>query len=473
MKTSFAEKYWKLPVMAAALALLVLAARRPVMSTVAAASDGSSSGLFSVFDGSAGESGTQPWEKIPQAGNPVGMPAGSDAAGGIWEAIPASAPGTDSAGTAGTAASADSQNHSDGASGVQEGDADPARGVVTFVAVGDNLLHMPIVRYGQRNGIGYDFLFTNILPKLQVADLAVINQETPLIADPSRYHGYPMFGSPVQVADAIAAAGFDIVTCATNHSLDQGLDGVRDTIAAFSAHSDMLTYLGMHDSPEDAATIRVVDCNGIRFALLNYTYGTNGIPLPSSAPWCVDTFQDETRVITQLQQARSMADVVIVFAHWGTEYAYEPDSFQQKWTSIFLAQGVDVVVGGHPHVVQPCRMLTREDGHSMLVYYSLGNYVSCQDEKPRLLGGMAEFTFSKDSEGTRLIAWTEEPVVTLQTYPLVTSLMLADYTDEMALGQALPAPKADLEALFWKVMQQGDPLGSGIADPAVIQAKSD
>jgi len=426
MKKSCKGKYWKLPALAAVLVLLVFAVRRIGRGF------GSSSDLasFSVSAASSEADTAQLWEKIPSAGDTPQMSENASSADAD-EQTPDQMPAAD------------------------------ASGLVTFVAVGDNLIHMPIVRYGQNNGNQYGFLFSHILEKLRIADIAVINQETPLIADASRYHGYPLFGSPVQIADAIAEAGFDIVTCATNHSLDQGLDGVRDTIAAFSAHSDSLTFLGIHDSQEDADRIRCIDCNGIRFALLNYTYGTNGIPLPSSAPWCVDTFQDEARVIAQLQQARSMADVVIVFAHWGTEYQYLPDDFQNKWTSIFLSQGVDVVVGGHPHVVQSCRMLTSDDGHSMLVYYSLGNYVSCQDEKERLLGGMAEFTFRKDAGGTQLIAWTEEPVVTLQAYPLVTSLMLADYTDEMAQSQMLYAPRPVLEDLFWQVMQQGDPLNSG------------
>ena len=189
-------------------------------------------------------------------------------------------------------------------------------------------------------------------------------------------------------------------------------------------------------------------------ALLNYTYGTNGIPLPKDAPWCVDTLSDQDRVVKQLREARRCADALIVFAHWGTEYSYTPDAFQQAWTNIFLENGVDVVVGSHPHLLQPVEMLTGEDGHQMLVYYSLGNFVSCQTQAPRLLGGMAIFTLHKTTSGTRVIAHTLKPLVTVQSYPLVTTYLLSDYTPELAAQQAVSASPAYLQELFDTIMTQ-------------------
>lgn len=326
-------------------------------------------------------------------------------------------------------------------------------GVVTFACFGDNLIHMPITKYGMNTG-SYDFLFEHVKDRIAMADLAVINQETPFINDPKRYAGYPMFGSPAGIADAIADAGFDIVTCATNHSLDQGLDGIRDTAAAFQKREDDLVYLGIHLTQEDSDTIKYLDCNGIRFAFLNYTYGTNGIPVPKSAPWCVDLLSNKNRVVSQLQEARKNADAVIVFAHWGTEYQYTPDSYQKTWTQTFLENGVDIVVGGHPHVIQPYEMLKSDNGHEMLVYYSLGNFVSCQNRRERLLGGLAMFTLHKTDTGTKVIAYTMAPTVTLQAYPLVTGYLLEDFTQEIAARQvaSLYASPAYYDDLFARII---------------------
>ncbi len=327
-------------------------------------------------------------------------------------------------------------------------EAKSPEGVVTFACVGDNLIHMPIIRYGIKEN-GFDFLFEHIRDYMAKADIAVINQETPLVEDPSQYSSYPRFGSPVGIADAVRDAGFSVVTCATNHTLDKGISGLFSTAGAFEKYKDELLLLGIHTSAADAARIPVLNFNGLRIAMLNYTYGTNGIPVPSQYPWCIDGFFNKERVIAQLKAARDAADAVIVFAHWGSEYQTVPDSFQQEWTQIFLDYGVDVVVGSHPHVVQPCSLLQSKSGHEMLVFYSLGNFVSCQNRPERLLGAMAVFTLQKqDAGGVRIAAYNIKPLVTVQAYPLVTTCFLSDYTDELANKQALYAPREKLQSLF-------------------------
>lgn len=125
----------------------------------------------------------------------------------------------------------------------------------------------------------------------------------------------------------------------------------------------------------------------------------------------VHLLEDEEKVREDIEKAREEADFVIVFAHWGTEYAEQTDAYQQKWAQLFLESGVDVVVGTHPHVLQPCEVLRDEQGHEMLVYYSIGNFISAQREETCVKGGMAEFTISLTDRGYRITEYGLQPLV--------------------------------------------------------------
>lgn len=281
---------------------------------------------------------------------------------------------------------------------------------VSFVVFGDNLMHEPIYRYGLRQGGSFDFLFENMKDVIEKSDVAVINQETPLVANPGQYGGYPRFGTPEQVGWAIVDAGFDVVTCATNHMLDRGGDGVCFTKEFFT--SSGVVCLGIETVDEaDGRPYEILVRNGIRFALFNYTYGTNGIRVPEENPDMVHLLYDEERVRQEIKEAEEEADFIIVFVHWGMEYAEQPDEFQQKWAQLFLDSEVDVVVGTHPHVVQPCEMRQSDTGHEMLIYYSIGNYISAQDEESCVKGGMAEFTVSLTAEGFQVTEYSLQPLV--------------------------------------------------------------
>lgn len=286
---------------------------------------------------------------------------------------------------------------------------------ISIVAFGDLLAHEPIYRYGLSSDEGFDFLFENMEEVIEKSDIAVINQETPLVDDPSIYGDYPRFGTPAQVGQAIADAGFDVVTCATNHALDRGAEGVNFTKHFFD--DSRIQCLGIQaEDEEEYRAYEIVARSGVSFALLNYTYGTNGIRLPKESPNIVHLLEDEEKIRGDIEKARQDADIVIVFVHWGTEYQEEPDEYQRKWAGIFLDSGVDIVIGTHPHVLQPCEVLTDDNGHSMLIYYSLGNFISAQSEKTCVRGGMAEITLSLTSEGLQVTAYDLKPLkITWQT----------------------------------------------------------
>ena len=281
---------------------------------------------------------------------------------------------------------------------------------VSFVVFGDILIHEQIYRYGLNHGGNFDFLFENMKNVIAESDIAVVNQETPLTDNPAMYGDYPRFGTPAGVGEAIVDAGFDVVTCATNHVLDRGAEGVDFTKKFFDTHE--IRCLGIQSKEEqDDCPYSVLVKNGIRFAMLNYTYGTNGIRIPEDYPNMVHLLDDEEKIRQDIASAQSESDFVIVFAHWGTEYEEMPDDFQKGWAQVFLESGVDVVVGTHPHALQPYEVLNDEKrGHEMLVYYSIGNYVSAQYEESCVKGGMAKFTVSLTPKGYRVTEYTLEPL---------------------------------------------------------------
>ena len=281
---------------------------------------------------------------------------------------------------------------------------------VSFVVFGDNLIHEPIYVYGLNHDGDFGFLYEHVKGRIAESDIAVINQETPLVRDPALYGDYPGFGTPVQVGEAIAEAGFDVVTCATNHALDRGTEGIHTTEEFFSS-KDILC-LGIQTEAAEKP-YELIRRKGTIFALFNYTYGINGNVLPKENPYMVHLLEDEERIREDIRKAREEADFVILFVHWGTEGSAEADDFQKKWTNIFLDSKVDVVVGSHPHVLQPYEMLEGEDGRRMLVYYSIGNFVSAQSEKSCEKGGMAAFSVAPGPRGYEITDCDLQPLTIL------------------------------------------------------------
>ena len=179
--------------------------------------------------------------------------------------------------------------------------------------------------------------------------------------------------------------------------------------------------------------------NGIRIAILNYTYGTNGIPLPEDMPFAVN-LMDKEQMAEDIERAKQISDFVVVCPHWGTEYVLTESEYQKEYADFFLECGVDLVLGTHPHVIEPVKMMESEDGHEMLVYYSLGNYVNCTSSETeeigqRMLGAMAEITIGLDENGEAYISeYGAQPLVTYvsDTQDEIVVYPLEQFTDEMA-----------------------------------------
>jgi poly-gamma-glutamate synthesis protein (capsule biosynthesis protein) len=327
-------------------------------------------------------------------------------------------------------------NETENVTTTTEPEPEPKTYTVDLVAVGDNLIHTGIISAGKNSDgtYNYDFMYENITKEISQADIKIINQETMFVEDPSQYSGYPTFGSPYQIGDAIIKAGFNVVTHATNHTYDKGATGVLNTTSYWKKHPEVL-MTGVYDSQESHDTISIMEVNNIKIAFLNYTYGLNGLRVPEDKKYFVNTLYDEDKIKSDLTKANELADFVIVLPHWGTEYVYEPTEYQISWARVFVENGADLIIGTHPHVVEPLDFILKEDGTEVPCYFSLGNYISAQDQVPRMLGAMAKVTIEMtEGQDAKIISATMEPTVThiSSDRKIYTTYMLKDYTEELA-----------------------------------------
>ncbi len=341
---------------------------------------------------------------------------------------------------------------------------------ITLMALGDNLMHMGIVNTGKGKDGNYDytFLFENITEYIDRADIRVINQETIFGGNSLGFSGFPYFNSPTEVGDAIAKAGFNVVLHATNHAADQGLAGIENCAAFWAGYPDILMTGICGEEPADRIPLLTV--GDVTFAVLNYTYGPNMGTLPSSLrghlnmlcaydekTGAIDFTSLNPQVLEDIQEAEQLADIVLVFPHWGTEYQSSPSSYQIRFANAMAEAGADVIIGTHPHVPQPVEWITAENGHRTLCYYSLGNYVSTQKQAECMLEEMAWVTFHVAEDGITVeeeksgalplvCHYKSGPVRLVGVYPL------DEYTEEQAANHGIwsyggvPLHLADLQS---------------------------
>ncbi len=252
----------------------------------------------------------------------------------------------------------------------------PSAKPFTIAATGDILIHGAVAekaeQYGQESGVAYDFrpMFESIRPFIAQADLGICHQETPISFTNEGISSYPLFNAPRQLGRAIASTGFDACSSASNHALDQGFEGVASTLRVLDRvgveHAGTTTRRG--------GDIARLDVNGNSVALLSYTYGTNGIPLPDGKPWAVNLIEFRRIVANARREQKAGADFIVLALHWGLEYQSEPTPDQLSLARRLARSGtVDLIIGHHAHVVQPIRKI-----HGIYVIFGLGNILSNQ-----------------------------------------------------------------------------------------------
>ncbi len=242
---------------------------------------------------------------------------------------------------------------------------------LSLIMVGDALLHSSLYRDGYQNGT-YDFTsqLELIKPEIQKHDLAFYNQESILGGTSIGLSDYPNFNSPQEFGDAMIDAGFNLVSLANNHTMDRGVTAIQNSCDYWKT-KDVLTA-GSYCSAEDAEEIKIKEKNGIKYTMLAYTYGTNGITVPSDKPYLVNLYSDELAK-ADIEKVRDKVDLLIVSMHWGTEYRSEPTDEQKREAEYLSNLGVDIIIGTHPHVIEPITYI-----NDTLVIYSLGNFISAQ-----------------------------------------------------------------------------------------------
>ncbi len=281
---------------------------------------------------------------------------------------------------------------------------------LSLLIAGDLMQHMPQIKSARQSDGSYDYeeCFAGIKAEVERADIAIANFETTLAGQP--YSGYPQFSAPDDFLSAVQSAGFDIMLTANNHCVDTRRKGLERTLTMMDSLG--MAHLGTYRTLDERERTYpyLIEKNGLRIVLLNFTYDTNGIPVPQP---CHVNLMDTLEIAADLDKARQMKpDAIIALPHWGIEYQTLPSKEQREMAAWLLSHGVDHVIGGHPHVAQPLEL--RNDGRN-LVAWSMGNLVSNQS-KPNTYGGyMVRLDITKSGLQTTLsdcyytLYWVSRP----------------------------------------------------------------
>lgn len=325
----------------------------------------------------------------------------------------------------------------------------------TFTGVGDNLIHETLYEGDDEYKVNRDFsqFYENIAPYFKNSDLAYINFETLCAGDEFGFSGYPDFNAPKEIIDALDDAGANWFSLASNHCLDRYPEGLLAELKDIEENHPDVTYTGVYSSPEASQKPVILDINGIKVGLATFAYGLNGRDKPEGYEWMIDTFQDNNGVMDyelidkRLEDLKANSDVQIVSMHWGTEYANEINDLQAILAQYLNERGVDVIIGTHPHVIEPVEYLNSET-QSTLIYYSLGNFLSNQADMQTMVGGMAQFQVNLNSK-------TGHVLITDPTFtPTITWFDVGDhnfkgttiheYTPELAASHGLTGDGHDM-----------------------------
>lgn len=346
---------------------------------------------------------------------------------------------------------------------------------IDLLAVGDVLQHTGVYQSGlQADGsYNFDHVFAHIANDLQGQDIKVLNQESVLGGNIAPYSGYPTFNGPQEMGDAEVKAGFNVILRASNHTMDMGYEGLHSELQFWKTKHPEVAVLGAVDPEDPSASIDdvyIYEKNGFKVALLNYTYDLNGFQDPNNDV----SLLEEGHVRTTMQKAREQADMVVVFPHWGQEYETGTVDEQRQWEQFFILNGADVIIGGHPHVIEPVDTFQTASGSTGVCFWSLGNYISTQANNASLVCGMAKVVLQKDADGTCRVASAQlEPLIThkgsgtsMTTYPL------RDYTNDLASTNALYGTSNASLTPAWAQNFCQQVLGSGY-DPASCRLQVD
>ncbi len=266
---------------------------------------------------------------------------------------------------------------------------------VSMIMFGDALIHGSVYRDSLINENGYKDMFDELADDIANADIAYYNQETLIGCADMPHSPYPLFNTPQSFGDDMVDLGFNLVSLANNHSYDMGERGLLCSIDYWDSKG--IEYAGIYDSQHARDNEQIFEVDGIKFAMLAYTYGTNGIEVPNDKSYYVNIISDDL-MLSDINKLRDNVDILIVAMHFGTEYSHVQNAEQVRIATLLADNGVDLIIGTHPHVIQPTEWIG-----DTLVIYSLGNMLSAQIGQERLTGGVVSLEFEQINDGQTII----------------------------------------------------------------------
>ena len=336
---------------------------------------------------------------------------------------------------------------------------DPAS--VEVMMIGDVLMHDELVDSGitADGSYNFGFIYDHIKDYIDAADLRILNQET-VMGDPALgHHLYmgaagPIMNTPTALADTEAEYGFNVILKATNHTLDLHYEGLAHELDYWKANYPQMPILGVNNPNASAGkkkknyvdNVYVVEKNGLKIAILNYTWATNeNVDWPGDASYI--SYMSEDKIRSDVEKARAAgAEMIIACPHWGIEYDMQPSDEEATYSKLFCELGVDVIFGAHPHILQPIELLQNDEGHKTVCFYSVGNYVAASLMQPySLVGGIARATLTRDNAGNYSVsAASMVPTVICKTYgPNMTAFPISEWTNELAAQSNEPSTTPD------------------------------
>ena len=311
---------------------------------------------------------------------------------------------------------------------------------VRFSATGDNLIHDGIYLQARNRGEDGAYDFTEAYAPMrefyQQFDVNWLNQET-LVNDAFAPSGYPMFSTPGDITDTLYDLGFRVFSVSNNHSYDKGAEGIASSRAHWAAMPDDVAVAGFYnlESYDDYVYQTV---NGITFGYLSYTESTNGLPTPEGSEYGIIYLDDRETIAAQIAAMRPNCDVLVVSCHWGVEGSHETTEFQTQTAQWLADQGVDLIIGTHPHVTQTAQWLTGANGNTAFVAYSLGNFINAQSQPDNMIGAVLDITFQKTTapDGAVTVEMQDPKLHGVVTqyeagYKNIRVYPYRDYTDEL------------------------------------------
>ena len=278
----------------------------------------------------------------------------------------------------------------------------------TLTAIGDTLCHNTQYWDAYNSSTKqYDFsyVYDDIKDYTSSTDITIGSLETTFAGEDRGYSNYPVFNSPDSLATGLKDIGVDVISLAGNHALDYGYSGICRTIDVLDNVG--ISHLGTYKSAEDQDKILIKDVKGVKIAFINYTYGTNGIPVPSDKPYCLNLI-DKDLISKQIKQAKEQnVDMIVACMHWGTEYKTSANDEQKELADFLFKSGFDIILGNHPHVLEPMekKTITLDDGSTkdVFVVYALGNFTADQRAEITRDSAILNLDITKDSDGKILI----------------------------------------------------------------------